>query len=290
MGGAYGVKWWIWEVSKKASGWVSGFLLVFQATPTDNSPQQRCIDGSYQVLQAELARKASKLDLTVEPFRPDEELSDELNELLAGDPLPAGELPDWLNNLLGGNGGTCECPAPPPPPAPSRPVPRRDPLILDLDGDGIETTNVETAGAYFDQDSDGFAEWTGWVSSDDGLLVMDRNGDGRINDAKELFGNETILENGAKAANGFQALAELDSNEDGKIDATDESFSKLKVWKDLDGDGLSFQDELYSLEELGIKSINLSGTPDSTVDPQGNTRTRIGTFEWEDGTMGQAAE
>lgn len=51
---------------------------------------------------------------------------------------------------------------------------------------------------------------TGWAGGDDGMLVWDRNGDGRINDGRELFGNETLLARGAKADNGFQALAELD--------------------------------------------------------------------------------
>ncbi|MEW6741049.1 MAG: glucosaminidase domain-containing protein, partial [Nitrospirota bacterium] len=85
------------------------------------------------------------------------------------------------------------------------PITRRDPLILDLDGDGIETTNVKD-GAYFDYDGNGFSEQTGWAGADDGLLVMDRNGDGIINDGKELFGDQTILSNGQRASNGFQAL------------------------------------------------------------------------------------
>ncbi|MHB1670212.1 hypothetical protein, partial [Thiomonas sp.] len=44
------------------------------------------------------------------------------------------------------------------------------PIVLDLDGDGVETTAVNS-GAYFDHAGDGFAEQTGWVSPDDGLLV-----------------------------------------------------------------------------------------------------------------------
>jgi hypothetical protein len=79
------------------------------------------------------------------------------------------------------------------------------PIILDLDGNGIETINVKD-GAYFDHGGNGFAEQTGWASSDEGFLVMDRNEDGIINDGKEFFGSETLLSNGTKAANGFQAL------------------------------------------------------------------------------------
>jgi hypothetical protein len=71
------------------------------------------------------------------------------------------------------------------------PPPRRDPLIFDLDGDGIETV-ASTGGAYFDHDGNGFAERTGWVSGDDGLLVRDINGDGMINNGRELFGDRTL--------------------------------------------------------------------------------------------------
>jgi hypothetical protein len=103
----------------------------------------------------------------------------------------------------------------------------KDPLILDLDNDGLETINVAD-GAYFDHDGNGFAEQTGWASSDDGLLVIDRNNNGTIDNGQELFGDQTILQNGQTATDGFQALAELDSNNDGVIDANDAAFSNLR--------------------------------------------------------------
>jgi hypothetical protein len=80
---------------------------------------------------------------------------------------------------------------------------RVDPLILDLDGDGIETTAVNRYGAHFDLDANGFAESVGWVSSDDGILVRDLNGDGVINDGAELFGDHTLLKNGETAASAW---------------------------------------------------------------------------------------
>ncbi|MCL4456174.1 MAG: hypothetical protein M1406_02010 [Nitrospirae bacterium] len=113
---------------------------------------------------------------------------------------------------------------------------RRDPAIVDLDGDGIETTNVKD-GAFFDHDGNGFAEQTALAAPDDGTLVMDRDGNGTIDSGKELFGDQTILNNGQRAANGLQALREQDSNADGKIDANDTAFANLKVWQDIDGDG-----------------------------------------------------
>ncbi|MEW6620494.1 MAG: hypothetical protein AB1422_14355 [bacterium] len=84
----------------------------------------------------------------------------------------------------------------------------------------METTHVKD-GAYFDHDGNGFAEQTGWAGTDDGILVRDINGNGAIDDGKELFGDQTLLGDGTRASNGFQALAELDDNLDGKIDAGD---------------------------------------------------------------------
>ncbi len=75
----------------------------------------------------------------------------------------------------------------------------RSPLVVDLDGDGVETTTVEK-GTHFDHDGNGFAERSGWVGKDDGLLVRDINNNGLIDDGTELFGNNTVLSNGQKAA------------------------------------------------------------------------------------------
>ena len=85
------------------------------------------------------------------------------------------------------------------------------PLVVDLDGDGIETLGTD-AGVYFDHANDGFAENTGWVDKDDGLLVRDINNNGKIDDGTELFGNNSVLSSENKATNGFDALADLDTN------------------------------------------------------------------------------
>jgi hypothetical protein len=85
----------------------------------------------------------------------------------------------------------------------------RSPLVLDLNGDGVKTIS-KSAGIHFDLDGNGFAETTGWVDKNDGLLVLDKNGNGKIDNGTELFGNNTLLANGQKAANGFEAMKQYD--------------------------------------------------------------------------------
>jgi len=143
------------------------------------------------------------------------------------------------------------------------------PLVIDLDGNGVSTVSVR-AGTLFDLDRDGKLDQTGWVSSGDGLLVRDLNGDGTINDGSELFGSFTSLKNGSQARDGYEALKSLDTNGDGYVDASDEAFASLKVWRDADGDALTDSGELYSLQDLGISRLGTTPTVNGKQD-QGNT-------------------
>ena len=122
------------------------------------------------------------------------------------------------------------------------------PLILDLDGDGVETIGTDEK-VYFDHDNNGFAESTGWVGADDGLLVRDINNNGKIDNGTELFGNNSVLSSGQKAANGFEALAELDSNSDGVFNGSDTAWNQVKVWKDANQNGEVDSGELLTLEQ-----------------------------------------
>lgn len=151
------------------------------------------------------------------------------------------------------------------------------PLILDLDGDGVETLS-KSFGVHFDHDGNNFAEATGWVGKDDGLLVWDRNGNGVIDDGGELFGNFTKLSNGLYAENGFAALADLDSNFDGKIDSNDEFFNQLRVWKDSNSDAKSDGGELLTLAEVGVKDLGLAFENVNIVDAGGNTTLQSGFY------------
>ena len=144
-----------------------------------------------------------------------------------------------------------------------------DPIIVDLNGDGIFTTSLED-GVYFDLNKDGFAERTAWITTQDALLVRDVNGNGKIDDGGELFGDRTVLPDGSTAASGFQALAGLDDNEDGILDSQDKGFQELKVWMDTNHNGISEEEELYSLEHFGISSIDLNYSQVNRVDENGN--------------------
>ena len=165
---------------------------------------------------------------------------------------------------------------------------RYDPLILDLDGDGFNVEKKEF-GANFDLDKNGFAEKINWTKKD-GFLCLDLNGNGAIDDGGELFGDQTLLADGTKAKNGFEALAQYDSNGDGVIDANDEIFDSLRVWVDADGNGISGEGEMKTLAELGITSINLGY---ENVNAETGTEATIGntaTFTREDGTTSGIGE
>ncbi len=182
-------------------------------------------------------------------------------------------------------------PEPPEPPFDPQPVAQAEitvqtsPIVIDLDNDGVESLSVD-AGINFDHNGDGFAEQTGWASPDDGMLVLDKNANGDIDNGNELFGDNTVLSNGRRAANGFQALAEYDANRDGLIDSSDSIFSELRVWKDIDSDAHVDAGELNTLADVGLKAINLNYLNANIVDANGTMHKQIGTFIKNDDTSG----
>ncbi|MDI2113265.1 beta strand repeat-containing protein [Commensalibacter nepenthis] len=163
---------------------------------------------------------------------------------------------------------------------------KRDPLVIDLNKNGIETTSSDK-GTSFDFDGNGVKDGTGWINSTDGILVMDRNGNGIIDDGSELFGIDTVKSNGQKATDGFDALRDLDSNHDGIFDAKDEAFSKVKVWQDLNQDGIAQTDELKSLSDLGIASISLDSQK-TNIQSNGNIISQKSTVTFTDGSTSVA--
>lgn len=160
-----------------------------------------------------------------------------------------------------------------------------DPLVLDLNGDSkISTINRNDSNSYFNHDGDNIKYRTSWIGKEDGILVIDKNGNGTIDNGSELFGNFTTKNNGDMANNGFEALKDYDTNGDLIIDYRDDKFSELRVWQDLNSDGISQSNELKTLKEVGISRLNLSH--DKTYKDLGdkNSITHIGSFLRNDGT------
>ncbi|MEN3746113.1 calcium-binding protein, partial [Sphingomonas sp. HF-S3] len=155
---------------------------------------------------------------------------------------------------------------------------RRDPLVLDLNFDGARLTSLTGSGVNFDLDGDGFAERTGWVSARDGFLALDHNGNGLIDNGLELFGTSEV--------DGFTVLAELDSNNDRVISAADARFSELRVWQDLNLDGVSQSSEIMTLAQAGVVSINLNAQSTKQVRAENSIRF-TGSFTGPSGLTGE---
>jgi hypothetical protein len=156
------------------------------------------------------------------------------------------------------------------------------PLALDLNGDGVQTVGTQ-AGVLFDLDVDGKLDNVGWVNAQDGLLALDRNGDGKINNGSELFGQYMVKKDGTLAKDGFDALRDWDSNHDGVIDAQDAVYDALRVWVDANGDGITDAGELRTLASLGITSMGLDAVHHS-VTQNGNILGDTASYTSADGT------
>ncbi|MDX8355525.1 FG-GAP-like repeat-containing protein [Cognatiyoonia sp. IB215182] len=152
------------------------------------------------------------------------------------------------------------------------------PIVLDMDGDGIE---IQIEGnVSFDMDADGFAENTAWVTPDDAFLVIDLNadgsrgsGDGKIDQTQELvltewFDSEGITDLQALAM--FDVVADLGGNNDGVISDQDTIWNELRVWQDADSNGLADDGELKTLDQLGFSQINLTYDDGTAYDDNRN--------------------
>lgn len=127
------------------------------------------------------------------------------------------------------------------------------PVVLDIDGDGIETVGKNVSGVAFDVDDSGFLKQTGWVAGGDGFLTLDRDYNGQTNSGKEMFSNSKV----DLSRRGLAGMEWVDSNFDGKLTSLDPVWNELRVWLD-DGDGVDEAGEKLALSALGITELNYS--------------------------------
>jgi len=177
-----------------------------------------------------------------------------------------GDLPeDWNGDTVGVSSdyGTCPC---------------ASPVLIDVLGDGFRLTNF-AGGVFFDLDADGRRGRLSWTAAgtDDAWLALDRDGNGTIDDGRELFGNHTPQPAPPAGAgrNGFLALAEFDragngGNSDGVIDAKDGVYARLLLWRDENHDGVSQASELRSLASADVVRLRLDYKESKRADEYGN--------------------
>ena len=162
------------------------------------------------------------------------------------------------------------------------------PVLLDLDGDGIEIDLSRQAA--FDMDGDGYLERTSWAAADDGFLVIDLDADGEISST----GGDGVIDRadelvfsrwGTPGMTDLQALAEardadgnriFDTDGDGALTSADAVWSSMKVFQDLDGDGSVDAGELRTLEDWGITRINLAYGDGSSFSETDDDRSALG--------------
>lgn len=160
-----------------------------------------------------------------------------------------------------------------------QPVQQTDPLVLDLAGNGFATRGLDDA-VRFDLSGDGRPESISAPKGDDALLALDRNGNGRIDSGKELFGDQH------GASNGFAELSKYDDNNDGRIDQQDSVFEQLSLLR-FDAQGRQQQ---QSLAEAGVSAIHLQAQNVKQALGAYDEIAQIGRFDFADGRSGQAAD
>ncbi len=161
------------------------------------------------------------------------------------------------------------------------------PIVLDLDGNGVELIDLANSRTSFDFNGDGTQTRTGWIGQGDAFLVFDRDGNGTVSGSSEL----SFVGDKAGARSDLDGLRAFDSNGDGVLSAADDSFSSFMLWSDGNSDGQVNDGELMGLAQAGIASLSLTGAATERDWAWGeNIVVNSGSFLRTDGSSGALAD
>ena len=157
------------------------------------------------------------------------------------------------------------------------------PIILDLDGGGVETLSAAASNARFDMDGDGIGDDTSWFGRGEGLLFLDRDGNGTLSNAGEMSFTGDV----ANARSDLEGLRAFDSNGDGQLSAADARFREFRIWRDRNGNGVVDRREIMTLARAGVRSLSLTGTANNAAYALGDTAVvNTGSFTRTNGRQG----
>lgn len=181
---------------------------------------------------------------------------------------------DTVNNIGGDLGYTTGDPNAPAT-AGQAPSMTTEAVLLNLHGGPVQTSDLATAAARFDITNTGTPVTTAWATPGEGILV-------------NLPAGQIDVRQGADLVKGYTALAMLDANHDGELDAKDAVWQQLKVWIDQQGGGQYVPGALYSLDQLGITGISLNADAPNLPD-HGNRIVADASFTTRTGGQGKIA-
>lgn len=156
-----------------------------------------------------------------------------------------------------------------------------DPLVIDLNRDGRFASSSAQVVLY-DLLGEGTKKAMTWLDSGDGFLAIDKNGNGLIDDGSELFVGQRVGES-------FELLAQYDANKDGIVDAEEAQSAGIVVWRDIDRNGVTNDDELLDFGSLGIQSISLANNMQGRAEAGGYV-SHVSGVSYADGTAGVLAD
>ena len=152
----------------------------------------------------------------------------------------------------------------------------RRPILLDLDGNGVQITELDRSTVFMEASGSGLKHRTAWAGAGDGVLFYDADGSGTINDDREYV----FTAWDKTAGDDLAALrSRFDTNGDGRLSGAE--LNNFKVMKTNADGSLT----AVTLASLGITQINLTQDATHIEMPDGSAITGQGSFDLQNNTF-----